>query len=293
MRKINKPSLVPEKLVQVQKEIAAELFTKKNSFRWQPQHYNTPIKEELKTLYHNKCAFCETLLTDRKNAENQFTIEHFRYKAHYYWLGNEWTNLFPLCSVCNNKKSDILPTSAQKISNPPFDVHGNLLREKCLATYEELLDEKPLYIHPEIEDGKNYFYFDKNGKIQSKPNLLKYQNDQAIEMQSKFLNMSIFEEKRKKVIIDFQNDLRNDVIDFLKETQTEQPTEREVKLAFQSFFRRLWQRQAAEAEFSLLGYSMLNQFDLFFLFEYEGDVKALVQYAFQLFIKSTIDSSYQ
>ncbi len=225
MRKIEKPSLVPDNLTQAQEKIATKLFEQKNNFKWLPEHYNSPIKAELKALYHNKCAFCEIILTDRKKAANEFTVEHFRYKAHYYWLGNEWTNLFPLCFACNNAKGNNFPTSGQKITTPPFDKDGNLIRGACLATHEKLLNEKPLYIHPEVEDGKLYFSFN------------------------------------------------------------QQPTDRELTLAFNVIFKQLLQRQIAEAEYSLLGYAMFTQFDTFFLSEYENDIKNLVRYAFELFIQ--------
>ncbi len=287
MRKIDKPSLVPNALTQAQNEIASKIFEKKGDFKWLPEHYNTPIKEELKTLYHNKCAFCETILTDRKKAENEFTIEHFRPKSkvQYYWLGNEWTNLFPLCFICNNRKEDNFPISGTKIKNPPFDNHGNLDRAKCLVTHQDFLNEKPLYIHPEVEDGKVYFYFDEHGKIQVNPNLSQYQENQATEMQSKFLNITILEEKRKKVIVNSQNTLRDCVIQLLQVLNGVSPTDRELKLAFGVFFKQLWQRQATEAEYSLLGYTMITQFDAFFLSEYEDEVKKLVQYAFKLLIQ--------
>ncbi len=65
-------------------------------------------KEDLKNLYHNKCGFCEVNLTNA-SSENQFTVDHYRPKKYYCWLGNEWTNLFPTCWKCNNQKGEDFP----------------------------------------------------------------------------------------------------------------------------------------------------------------------------------------
>ena len=89
-----KKNKIPDSLVLVQKTIAKELFEKKENFKRKPKHYSTPIKQELKKLYNNKCAFCEVELSE-SDTDNKFTVEHYRPKDHYYWLGAEWTNLFP------------------------------------------------------------------------------------------------------------------------------------------------------------------------------------------------------
>lgn len=103
MISINKTEQIPSELIRIQDEIADQLFLKKDKFKWETSHYSVPIKQELKSIYNNKCAFCEVLLTE-DSTDNKFTVEHFRPKEYYYWLGNEWTNLFPTCKGCNQNK---------------------------------------------------------------------------------------------------------------------------------------------------------------------------------------------
>ncbi len=67
---------------------------------------STAVKNELSTIFNDKCAFCET----NTHAGAFHDVEHFRFKNHYYWLGYEWTNLLLSCQICNRiyKKSSSL-----------------------------------------------------------------------------------------------------------------------------------------------------------------------------------------
>ena len=73
------------------------------------------VRNALKKLYHNKCAYCEGKV---KPAQNQPNIDHYRPKDKiksvenhkgYYWLGYEWTNLLHTCTNCNIIKSNQFP----------------------------------------------------------------------------------------------------------------------------------------------------------------------------------------
>lgn len=174
---ISKPEKVPDKLIEVQNEIAEQLYKKKDKFKWETRHYSAPIKEDLKLLYHNKCAFCECELTIY-DYPNQFTVEHYRPKEYYYWLGAEWTNLFPTCDACNGKKKNNFPLRDKRkkieLENAPFDTEGKLIAEQCLVTHNRLVEEEPLYLHPEIDKPEKYFAFDVHGKAILKSNLSKF-----------------------------------------------------------------------------------------------------------------------
>ncbi len=77
------------------------------------------VKQALKTMQHEKCAFCEGKFA----AFCYGDVEHYRPKAYsqqrrggptfrpgYYWLAYEWTNLLVSCEPCNRKrKGNVFP----------------------------------------------------------------------------------------------------------------------------------------------------------------------------------------
>jgi uncharacterized protein (TIGR02646 family) len=69
------------------------------------------VKAALEELFHDKCAYCETKIT----ASADWDVEHFRPKGKvaersghpgYYWLTYEWSNLYPSCPHCNQRRKD-------------------------------------------------------------------------------------------------------------------------------------------------------------------------------------------
>ena len=141
------------------------------------------IFKQLKTIYNNKCAFCEDTLLNSPNH-----IEHYRPKnknerikkcyadTSYFWLSFSWDNLLLTCGSCNSSKGtcfNIQGTKAnyeQKYINYSLDNLQNIIKE---------LDsiEKPLLVNPEQEE---QMFFDENliftisGKILSKNMRLRY-----------------------------------------------------------------------------------------------------------------------
>ena len=69
------------------------------------------VRAALEALFHDKCAYCET----EASAGFDWNVEHFRPKGKvaeradhpgYYWLAYEWSNLYPSCSHCNQRRKD-------------------------------------------------------------------------------------------------------------------------------------------------------------------------------------------
>lgn len=129
------------------------------------------VRDALKTLYKNKCGYCE------KQANAPY-IDHHRptgtitgnakNSRGYYWLCYEWTNLIPSCHDCNSvtAKGSKFPLSGARKSTHP--THGqppslNLAHFKYDSQYN--LDERPLLLHPEYCDSQDHFKFDRDGKI--------------------------------------------------------------------------------------------------------------------------------
>ena len=125
-------------------------------------------------LYHSKCAYCETRVSEPE-------IEHYRPKKQingikkeehkgYYWLAYEWTNLLPACHDCNKNgvKGNHFPIegtrkSTFKDNNGTIDLDANQL----MSAY--LQDEKPLLLNPETPNFDPFVYFEFNNVGQLLP----------------------------------------------------------------------------------------------------------------------------
>jgi uncharacterized protein (TIGR02646 family) len=69
---------------------------------WATQNAKKILSEELRNLAHGKCAFCESVL----EVTSYLEIEHYVAKTVSPDLAFDWDNLFPICRLCNNAKSD-------------------------------------------------------------------------------------------------------------------------------------------------------------------------------------------
>lgn len=262
---IIKASYPPLALLEQQEVIENTLLERKEKFKWRTEHYSDPIKEELSVLYHNKCAFCEQKLT-KSNTPQKFTVEHYRPKSIYWWLGNEWTNLFPTCEKCNDNKKDDFPLLFERkrvLLAPVKD--GTLSRAQCLATSGELLAEKPTILHPEIDHPEDFFEFLADGTVKAKEGLDNWNKSRANYMIAKFLGIQSLEEKRKKYIDSLQADFVRTVVNFLTIMQGNTATNRELKLGFYSFLEKVFTSNNYDREFSRLGHFMSNNFEAFFI----------------------------
>ncbi len=80
--------------------------------RWvngRPADWATPeakrlMQVSLPALTHGKCCYCESILDCDK--EKFIEVEHYHAKTVRLELAFEWTNLFPVCRVCNGSKRD-------------------------------------------------------------------------------------------------------------------------------------------------------------------------------------------
>jgi uncharacterized protein (TIGR02646 family) len=104
--------------------------------------YGAPeIKSALMKLFHQKCAFCESSLSSVSLGD----IEHFRPKRramqldgtisemHYWWLTYSWTNLYPICQICNISKRTRFPViGARAEYETDLSKEGSLLLDPCV-----------------------------------------------------------------------------------------------------------------------------------------------------------------
>ena len=153
-------------------------------------HYNDPEKEgksftfkvyklqevktALETLFHGKCAYCETLYA----SVHPVDIEHWRpkggfieedgklHKPGYYWLAAAWSNLLPSCIDCNRSRNqytiiegDRKKKKSGKANLFPIQDQGSRSKNVSISsTFDEATlnrlteDEEPLLLDPCTSD---------------------------------------------------------------------------------------------------------------------------------------------
>lgn len=115
------------------------------------------VRDALRTAQHDKCAFCESVVTHITPGD----IEHYRPKRGYrqrpaepltypayYWLAYDWDNLFLACPLCNQRfKENLFPLRVQKA------------RARC--HHDDHTREKPVLLHPGRDNpGRHITYRD-------------------------------------------------------------------------------------------------------------------------------------
>lgn len=79
------------------------------------------VKLALETLFHGKCAYCET----RYCATAPVDVEHYRPKGAvaeadghggYWWMAAEWANLLPSCIDCNRRRGQVIVTGSSSLA---------------------------------------------------------------------------------------------------------------------------------------------------------------------------------
>ena len=128
------------------------------SNRYDSRYKYSDVKDALKSLYHGKCAYCETY-------DPSPHVEHYRPKrGGYYWLAYSWDNLIISCSQCNTNKGNQFPIAGQKAS-----FQGTAEEFAQINTLSEEYDriENPLLLMPERmpDEIENIWEFKQDGSI--------------------------------------------------------------------------------------------------------------------------------
>jgi len=114
-------------------------------------------RDSLTSVFHSKCAACET----RLGAREFVGVEHFRPKSRvvedkssrgYWWLAYSWDNLSVLCARCNHMKASRFPIAGKRALSPSDD----------------LSKEEPLLLDPCVDDPSAHLAFDDNGIVVGK-----------------------------------------------------------------------------------------------------------------------------
>lgn len=163
-------------------------------------------KEVFLKNFHNKCAYCETLITTNQPGD----IDHFRPKGKvtdlnnkpilitgnngkriqhpgYYWLAFELSNLLPSCIDCNRPSRG---NSNEKLVGKwnKFPVKG----EYAFKPGDEA-KENPLLINPLIDNPENHLEIDVLGVLHPKDE----RGEKSIEVFGLNDRLSLIEERKK------------------------------------------------------------------------------------------------
>lgn len=119
------------------------------------------VKDELRKVFP-KCAYCESSY----GAVADGDVEHFRPKGRiaekdpqtpgYYWLANDWDNLFLACQHCNQRRKHILHGELQaqgygKLDQFPLAEESHRLKDHLELVIEHEERER-LLINPCLDD---------------------------------------------------------------------------------------------------------------------------------------------
>jgi uncharacterized protein (TIGR02646 family) len=282
MRKITKNfNQIPQKLQTCFAEKHDDLLQKKEKHKFDGSCYNTSITADLNALYHGKCAFCET--NPEKRYGKKITIEHYRPKSEYWWLGYEWSNLFFACADCNAPKDSKFPLIAKNnIVKAPLIVDNQLDINFCKANSAHFLAEKPFFIHPEIDEPNAHFTLNLDGNLKGKTNRGTYTCD---TLKLNRPNLTVNQGGRKFIIDELNGRLRKAILrllDELEKLENDILPDNLIRVAFFDIFDDITNNDE-KREFTFLYQVLSDRFSDFFIQKYtaeEAQIAELLRYSY-------------
>ena len=212
-------------------------------------------KSALNKLYHGKCAFCESKL----GVSSYMEIEHYRpkNKESYYWLAYEWSNLLPICRICNSKKGTQFPVKNYSKLSAPINNDGKLDKTKCIADQLPLINQEARLIHPEIDFPENHLIINTDGSIASNNN-----SEKALETINKyFLKRKELQIGRKKVIDSVFDDIKRVFKHFTPKLAEKH--QKEFKKALVDEVFNIKSKEVSNQEYSFVAFCIKNNMKKF------------------------------
>jgi uncharacterized protein (TIGR02646 family) len=215
------------------------------------------VKEALQVLYNDKCAYCECSTDFGAYLE----IEHYRPKKRvkgkarhkgYYWLTYEWSNLLLICQKCNKAKLDNFPLepTGKRVMEP-----AAINKKYFRANSKIFKAEKPLLLHPEIDEPAEHFIFRPNGKMRG---VTEY-GKSTIKICK--LNREPLVIERKKIVDHFLNRIRSLLISINEGNRTHRTFEEDIEYLLVD----LLLLQDPRKPYSNFACFMLENFEFFFI----------------------------
>jgi len=178
------------------------------------------VKEKLLDIYSHCCAFCE----GRVNKYDD--IEHFRPKhgitdeskhIGYYWLGFVWSNLLLACDECNRSfKQNNFPIEGSRVLYPPAadPPDYQAFYKECHIQSPVLVAEKPLLLHPVLDNPAEYLEFHADGTVTARDAKLKGKKSIQHYGLSDWQKRSILIDDRKEIVEDVRKKVRHSIAHF-------------------------------------------------------------------------------
>lgn len=273
------------------KDLIKQSLIDGNAHEFTNWYKKADTKQQLKLIYHNKCAYCE----GKPEKTSPIEVEHYRPKKAsrkkvpehngYYWLGYEWTNLLFACSSCNSPKSTNFPFTPTgiRLTTPPLNTDGSLNTDKCKSDYRSLQREEPLILNPEVDAPENHIIFLPNGEAWG----ITLRGEKTIE-KCKLNREGLVVEGRKQLIDSYENRITREVNNYINR-DIDYPT---FEYSIKNIIIDIWELRLPETEFSRLGFFMFDKFEIFFLRKFGPKVrkklKAIYIHLKQEFIPPTI-----
>lgn len=236
---------------------------------------------KLLEIHRSKCAYCEQKISI---SNSSVFLTYYRPYAQYYWLAYEWSNMLPVCKACYLYAEHDFPVENEqhhRVSSPPK------LRQDWLPNGIPFLKEKPLLLNPEMDKPEKYLVFNPEGYLEAIE-----QNSRAINTIAAYqLNKGQVVVARKKKIEAFFIRFEKAILTFKRFDADNSPSPKAMDEYFIPIFEDLVSMSNPEAEFSLLGKSMLYDFDTFFCDRlYKPKDRKILRNAYQIFMKDKFSS---
>jgi uncharacterized protein (TIGR02646 family) len=224
----------------------------KNKHKFGYYYNHKEVVIELKKIYNEKCAYCESKVEHIATLE----VEHYRPKAKvdnevnhygYYWLGYEWSNLLLACPKCNGKGG--------KGNKFPIDGVRTFTDSIRLPHKSPLFNEKPLLLNPELDNPREHFIFDEYGKIEG-ISVRGRRTIKICKLDRKELNI----ERRKEIIEKIMIQIKRLILAF--ESKESMPKETFIFM-LKKIFQELEERQNSYYSYTLFAWYMYGNFDKF------------------------------
>jgi 5-methylcytosine-specific restriction endonuclease McrA len=153
---------------------ATEHYKDKDAKAFKFELYNDPrVKDALKEVFV-KCAYCESTY----GAVYDGDVEHFRPKGKvkekdpptpgYYWLANDWDNLFLACQHCNQRRRHVLVGETElegygKMDQFPLDPETSRAAKANADVKKE--EKARLLINPCKDKPEEHFEYERENAV--------------------------------------------------------------------------------------------------------------------------------
>lgn len=290
MIKVNKDfNAIPPHLTRAKTlQQTLDAIAAQNGSLYKNRYKHKSVKQALHQIYHHKCAYCESTITHSAPLQ----VEHYRPKAEvdqqdllpseihhgYYWLGNEWSNLLLACQNCNGQgaKGIRFPIQGVRILNHPTDpLHFSI-------HHQNMLDEIPLLLNPELADPLDHLQLDQYGQMQGKTIF------GTISIEIYKLNRDGLVTRRLKIIQDFVNRINKQLLERFDSSLPTPLTPDQFQRQMALIFEDLVENQLPQVEYTFVYINLLSHFDRLILAHIEPAFQAEVKSAFQTFIRAIL-----